>query len=124
MHYLRTALQLIAALGLLNVWLVRSRRSSAYRGGNANSMRKEFIVYRLPGWVMYLVGAMTIGSAACLIVGIWAHVLILPAALLVCDLMLAALVMHLKVKDSRIKFLPAFAMFTLGLGICLLSRQP
>ncbi len=35
-------LQIIAALGFLNVWLLRSNRSTAWRGGQARSMPEEF----------------------------------------------------------------------------------
>jgi len=37
-------LQLVVGLGLLNVWLVRSRSATEYRGGSATSLREEFAV--------------------------------------------------------------------------------
>ena len=36
--------QWIIGLGVLNVWLLRSRRATAYRGGDATNMQKEFAV--------------------------------------------------------------------------------
>lgn len=45
---LTSALQLILALGLLNVWLLRARSATRYRGGEARSLSAEFEVYGLP----------------------------------------------------------------------------
>jgi uncharacterized membrane protein YphA (DoxX/SURF4 family) len=64
-------LQIIVAVGLLNVWLLRFNRSTAYRGGQARSMPEEFAAYGLPGWFTYVVGALKVGGALCLITGIW-----------------------------------------------------
>ena len=84
-------LQVIVALGLLNVWLVRARTSTAFRGGSAQSLREEFAAYGLPNWSFYAVGVLKIGSAVLLIVGIWAPELIWPAAVTVAVLMIGAL---------------------------------
>jgi len=35
-------LQTIVGLGLLNVWLVRGRSSTSYRGGAAQTLQEEF----------------------------------------------------------------------------------
>ncbi len=67
-------LQLIVSLGLLNVWLLRFNRSTAYRGGEARSMPEEFAAYGLSGWFTYVVGgAVKVGGAMCLIAGVWFH---------------------------------------------------
>jgi hypothetical protein len=42
------ALQVVAALVLLSVWLVRFGKETPYRGGNAHSMKEEFAAYGLP----------------------------------------------------------------------------
>ena len=115
--------QVTVALGLLNVWLVRFRRSTAYRAGNARSMREEFAFYGLPAWFTYFIGALKIGAALCLIAGLWLHFLVLPAALLVSILMLGALAMHFKVRDPLKKFLPAIVMLMLSVSICLGSLR-
>ncbi|MBA2677084.1 MAG: DoxX family protein [Ktedonobacteraceae bacterium] len=112
-------LQITVALGLLNVWLLRFHRSTSYRGGNAHSMREEFAVYGFPVWFMYFIGALKIGSALCLIAGLWLHFLVLPAALLICILMLGALAMHLKIRDPLKKSLPALVILTLSIIISL-----
>ena len=40
-------LQVVIALGLLNVWLIRANRSTGYRGGAAKNIKEEFAVYGL-----------------------------------------------------------------------------
>ena len=107
MQTLISVLQVIVALGLLNVWLLRFQEGTAYRGGGARSMREEFAVYGLPPWSTYFVGILKVAAAICLIAGIWFHFLVFPSALLVSILMLGALAMHRKVWDSAKKFLPA-----------------
>ncbi|MCX6599848.1 MAG: DoxX family protein [Acidobacteria bacterium] len=105
--------QVVVALGLLNVWLLRFNQSTAYRGGNARSMPEEFATYGLPSWSTYVVGALKVGAAICLIAGLWMPVLVLPAALLVSALMLGALAMHLKVNDPWKKSVPALSILLL-----------
>lgn len=117
---MRTALvmlQVTAALGLLNVWLLRFNQRTAYRGGTAGSMLEEFAAYGLPSWSAYVVGALKVGAALALLAGIWLPVVVLPAAALVCVLMLGALAMHAKIRDPLQKSLPALLMLTLCVGI-------
>lgn len=113
-------LQIVVALGLLNVWLLRPRSATAYRGGQAKSLKEEFAEYGLPGWFFYFVGTLKIGSAVALIVGIWVPGLVFPAAGVVAVLMLGAIVMHLKVKDPWIKSVPAFMMLVMSVAVLLL----
>jgi hypothetical protein len=105
-----TTLQVIVALGLLNVWLVRARASTAYRGGSAQSLKEEFATYGLPAWSFYAVGALKVGSAVLLLAGIWVTELIRPPALIVAALMVGALAMHARAKDSPKKFLLALSL--------------
>lgn len=107
MVYLRIALQLFVALGILNVWLLRANKPSAYRGGNARNLREEFLAYGLPAESMYLVGAIKILLALALIAGIWFPLLVLPAAIGMGLMMLGAVAMHVKIKDPLHKSLPA-----------------
>ena len=107
--------QVVAALGLLNVWLIRSSQATPYRGGEARTMREEFQAYGLPAWFTWVIGALKIGVAVCFLAGIWIPALVLPAALLLCVLMLGALAMHVKVRDPLKKALPALGMLTLAL---------
>ena len=116
-------LQVVVALGLLNVWLLRSGRGTSYRGGNAQSMREEFAVYGLPGWAMYGVGGLKIVAALGLLAGIWVHTLVFPAAAVVAGLMVGALAMHLKVRDPLVKSLPAFLVLVMCGAICWISTH-
>jgi hypothetical protein len=60
MHSLSLLLQIIIALGILNVWLLRFGKSTAWRGGNAQYMKEEFEVYGLPEWFMRVIGGLRI----------------------------------------------------------------
>ena len=117
-----TALQIIVALGLLNVWLVRAKASTAYRGGSAQSLKEEFATYGLPDWTFYVVGILKVGSAILLLLGIWVKSpdLVRPPALIVAGLMVGALAMHAKVKDPLTKSLPALAMLLMCVALWFL----
>lgn len=110
------ASQILIALGIFNVWLVRPRKATEWRGGTAHNLKEEFAAYGLPGWFMAAVGCLKLLCALLLIVGIWVPVVTQPAAIALALLMLGAVTMHFKVKDPVQRSLPAFAM----LGLCLL----
>lgn len=120
MENLAILLQIIVALGLLNVWLVRFNRKTDYRGGGATSMREEFSAYGLPPSSLHVVGALKILGAVALIAGIWIPETVLPAAVVIALLMLGAVAMHLKVNDPAKKFLPAATVLILTLAIIVL----
>ncbi len=117
---LASLLQLIVGLGLLNVWLVRRRSATAYRGSTAQTLQEEFAAYGLPGFVFYLVGALKIGAAVVLIAGVWVALPVRAAAGLVVVLMLGAVAMHLKVSDPLSKAVPAALMLALSAAIVAL----
>jgi uncharacterized membrane protein YphA (DoxX/SURF4 family) len=119
MNYLVIAIQLIIALGILNVWLVRSRWATGYRGGDAKNLKEEFEVYGLPRWFMGVVGFFKILFAVMLIAGIWVPTLTKPAAVGMAVLMLGAVSMHIKVKDPIKKGVPATSLFVLCLVVAL-----
>lgn len=123
MNIVIAILQIVVAAGLLNVWLLRSERSTPYRGGNARSMREEFAAYGLPEWFRYVIGTLKIGAALCLIAGLWFRILVFPAALLIVVLMLGAVAMHLKVRDPLTKSVPALAMLAMSIAICLAAMR-
>lgn len=108
------------ALGLLNVWILRRDKKSPYRGKGTGSMRSEFEAYGLPVWAMWVTGALKIGVAGALLAGIWAPMLVQPAALVLVVLMLGALAMHLKVKDPLKASIPALAMLSMAVAIAFL----
>ena len=112
-------LQIIVALGLFNVWLVRSTLQTSYRGGDAKTLKEEFAVYGLPGWFCTVVGFLKVASAAMLLLGLWVPFLVLPASFLVAFLMLGAVAMHFKVRDPIKKAVPAALMLGMNIFICI-----
>ncbi len=119
-QYFLIALQLIVALGILNVWMLRSGKATPFRGGDAKNLREEFSAYGLPFWFMCVVGVLKVGLAVALIAAIWIHGVAQPAAIGLGVLMLGAFVMHLKVKDPIKKALPSIAVLAMCAAIALL----
>ena len=117
MLILRFILQVIVAVGLLNVWLVRAKQQTSYRGGNAANIQEEFAAYGLPPWMMWLVGGLKVLAAFALLAGIWLPAFVRPAALIVAVLMVGAVGVHLKIHDPFSKMLPAAAMLLMVLAI-------
>ena len=103
-------LQLIISIGLINVWLFRFNKTTEYRGGSAKNMKEEFIAYGLPEWSMYLVGFVKVAIAIMLIISIWVEELLLYNLIVLAALMIAAVFMHLKVKDPIKKSYPALSI--------------
>ena len=112
-------LQIIVALGLLNVWLLRAGKTTEYRGSHAKNLKEEFAAYGLPTWFHYLIGILKISAAFILLAGLWLPVPVREAALLVCVLMVGAIAMHIKVKDPLKKSVPALLMLAMSVGIVL-----
>jgi len=121
LDYLSTALQVILAGGLINVWIFRKSKSTSFRGGSAQSLKEEFATYGLPDAVYYIVGFLKLGSALVLLAGIWIHGIQGYAAVVVAGLMVGALGMHLKVGDPMQKSLPALAMLAMSAGLAFLA---
>lgn len=115
------ALQLILGLGVLNVWLLRARQSTPYRGSDAQDLKGEFLAYGLPAPVFWAVGAIKIGAALALIAGIWIPELVLPAAGVLAFLMAMAIAVHFKVRDALIKSVPAIMMLAMSAGLTYLT---
>lgn len=109
--------QLLVATGLLNVWLVRSKNATSYRGGDATNLKDEFSAYGLPSAAFFIVGALKIGAAVALLLGFWIPELVRPSAMLVGVLMVGAVGMHFKVGDPIMKSVPALAMLAMSAGI-------
>ena len=103
-------LQLIIAIGLINVWLFRFNKATDYRGGNAKNMKEEFVAYGLPVWLMYFVGAMKVSIALMLVVSFWFEQLLFYNLVAFAALMIAAVLMHVKVKDPLKKSYPALSI--------------
>ena len=120
MDYLIISLKLTVALGILNVWLLRSSKATAYRGKDAKTLREEFAVYGLPFSIFCLIGVLKIGFAMALLASLWIPSLAQSAALGMGALMLGAFFMHLKVKDPISKALPSLAVLAMCAAIALL----
>jgi hypothetical protein len=116
-HSLISIIQVVIALGLLNVWLIRANRSTGYRGGAAKNIKEEFAVYGLSENFCYFVGFLKISCAVLLIAGLWFPPLRLPAALIVTVLMLGAVAMHVKVGDPIKKCVPAGLMLIMSVVV-------
>jgi uncharacterized membrane protein YphA (DoxX/SURF4 family) len=119
METLVTAIQMIVALGIFNVWLLRFGKPTQWRGGSANNMKEEFETYGLPGWMLQTVGLLKLTCAVSLVAGIWFPALVRPAAVGLAILMLGAVAMHVKVKDPLKKSLPALTMLVLSVIVAV-----
>lgn len=118
------ALQLLIALGLVNVWIFRFNSATKYRGKEAQNMKEEFAAYGLPLWSVYVVGFFKITIAVALIVSSFVpslvSVLSVPALAVLSVLMLGAIGAHIKVRDTMIKTLPAVGVLSMALAaLCL-----
>ena len=120
MDTLSLVFQIIIALGIFNVWLLRFGRSTEWRGGEAQNMKEEFAAYGLPPSFMYFIGALKLTLAAMLVVGIWVPTLVQPAAIGMAALMVGAIAMHVKVRDAFLRAVPAACMFALSVSVVLL----
>lgn len=118
MDTLQIIFQLIIPLGILNVWFVRPKQQTAYRGGNASTLKEEFAAYGLSEGAFFTIGTLKVGSAILLLLGFLLPILVFPSALLMALLMLGAVLMHAKVRDPAIRYLPASLM--LVMSVCLL----
>jgi uncharacterized membrane protein YphA (DoxX/SURF4 family) len=107
-------IQVVIALSLLLVWLVRPKMETAYRGGNAKNMKEEFAAYGLPSWFMILIGILKVGFALILLAGLWLPRMTLISAIAIAVLMAGAVSMHIKVKDPIKKFLPSLSLLLLS----------
>jgi uncharacterized membrane protein YphA (DoxX/SURF4 family) len=113
-------LQVVVGLGLLNVWLLRSRSATNYRGRSAMTLKQEFAAYGLPPVAYFIVGTLKVVAGVVLIASLWMPMPARLAAVVVAGLMIGALVMHAKVKDPMLKFVPAAAMLVMCSGIVVL----
>ncbi len=119
MEWIVKACQLIIGLGLLNVWLLRTNKLTAWRGGDAKNMREEFAVYGLSPGFMKLIGFLKVSLGLCLIAGLWVPSLTRPAAIAVAALMVGAVAMHVKVKDPLKSSFPALSLLVLAIVVAL-----
>ncbi len=120
MEMLARVLQVLVGAGLLNVWLLRARTDTSYRGGDAQTLRQEFAAYGLPAIAFYIVGALKISAGVILLASLWLPLPAQLAATVVAGLMVGAIAMHIKVKDPVRKSVPAALMLAMCVGIVLI----
>jgi hypothetical protein len=117
MKILLNAVQIIVALGLVNVWVLRFGRKTRYRGGSSETLPGEFATYGLPPWSVWVVGALKLGCACLFLAGIWLPQTVAPTAIVLTLLMLGAIFMHVRVRDPLVRSVPA--TFMLGMSVFL-----
>ena len=99
-------------LGIFYAWTIGFNRESKYRPGRAKNMKEEFIVYGLPFWFMYTIGAVKLILSTLLIFGFFYPFLLKPVAAALCVFMAGAVLMHLKIREDKlIKALPSYYIF-------------
>lgn len=108
---------------IFNVWFFRFNKATAYRGGEASTLKEEFIVYGLEGPMIYLIGGVKLLACALLLFGLRFKALVRPSAITLIILMLGALAMHAKVGDPLMRSLPAALLLGLGSAIFFLDRK-
>ena len=122
MKYIKIILSLIISLTILNVWLIRFDSNSIYRGGEAKNMIQEFEEYGFNENIVYIVGFLKVSSALVLLLGIYYNKLIFPAALTISLFMISAVIMHFKISDELIKFMPSSILLFSSLVIIYIDK--
>jgi hypothetical protein len=121
MEYVISIIKIVIAASILNVWLFRFKKSTIWRGGNAENMKQEFETYGLPEWLMFVVGGLKVILSLGLLASIYFSKLEVPSAYGIAILMLGAIIMHLRISDPIKKSLPAFIFLALSLIVALIQ---
>ena len=111
------AIQVLIAIAMVDVWLLRYAKPLRARGGNAQTMEEEFRVYGLPDWFRDLMRFLKLTCAALLVGGIWIPWLALVGGLILSLLMSGAVLMHVKIRDPLLKSVPAAFFLALSLYV-------
>ena len=106
--------QIVIALGIFNVWVLRRDRATAYRPAGAENLRDEFARYGFPDWVRKSVGTAKLSLAGLLLLGIFFPQVAAPAAAGMALLMISAIGAHVRVRDPLAKSVPAFVLLLLS----------
>jgi hypothetical protein len=102
--------QVLIAIVIFNVWVVRRNRTTPYRPEGAGNLEEEFSVYGLPDWVRLGVGGTKLLLASLLLIGLFVIPVARVSSGLLALLMVAAVAAHLRVRDPFIKAVPAIFM--------------
>ena len=122
MKVLSKILSVVVGLTVINVWLFRSDKSTSYRGGDANSLMEEFVVYGLGDYFL-TIGIIKVGLAVLLILSLFYKKLRMFSALGIGLMMIVAIYMHFSIGDELIKSMPASIMLLSCLVIAYSSKK-
>lgn len=114
-------LQVIVALTILNVWLLRANKETPFRGASAKSLSEEFQEYGLSKRAFAVTSIVKPMLAVSMLVAIFFPVLTKPTTIALAFFMLGALYMHFRVRDKLTKYLPALSVLCGCVAIFLLS---
>ena len=117
MRWLVLGSQVAIALGLLGVWVLRTRTGTRWRGPGALTLREEFVGYGLPAWFAGVIATLEVVLAGMLIAGIWRPALAGPAAGVVAVVMVGALGVRARVGDPAGKSVPALVLLVLAVVV-------
>ncbi len=106
MHKLAICAQIIIALSIVLVWIIRFP-----------NVVKEFHEYGLPDWVRTVVGDGKIALATLLVAGIWYPALAAVPAILMALLMVCAQLAHVKVRHPWQKYAPSLGLLVLSVFV-------
>ena len=123
MQTLLLVIQAIVGFGILNVWLLRRNKATAFRGGLAQSMEEEFKHYGLPEWSVSVVGFSKVSLAFLILAGYFNPTLTALGATALGLFMLGAVLLHIKVRDTFVKTLPSLLMLVMC-GILAMGSSP
>ncbi|MBT8266894.1 MAG: DoxX family protein [Bacteroidia bacterium] len=123
MDYIAVVFQIIVGLSILNVWLLQSKKPTAWRGGNAKTIIEEFKVYGLPVWMCYVIGTLKVLLAIGLILSIWYPQLKQVSAIGLAILLIGSIAMHVMIEDPFKKSLPASLFLLMCLYIAFSNQN-
>jgi uncharacterized membrane protein YphA (DoxX/SURF4 family) len=112
MQDLTIVLQALVAASIFFVWVVRYE-----------NIKQEFKQYGLPDWSRDLVGILKLTFALLLLLGIQRTPLAIVGSLGIAGLMGCAFVVHLRVKNTVFKMLPALTLLALSLIIAVINYR-
>tara|TARA_B110000046_G_C13022583_1_gene412028 strand:- start:4979 stop:5356 length:378 start_codon:yes stop_codon:yes gene_type:complete len=119
--YVIIILKIIIGISILNVWLIQSKKTTKWRGGNAKNIIEEFEIYGLSKPFCYFIGFLKVSLALLLLASIQFEDFALIGSLGLAILLFGSIIMHIKVKDKLYKSFPAFLFILMNLVIAYTS---
>ncbi|WP_428330132.1 DoxX family protein [Mucilaginibacter sp.] len=108
MIYISNIAQLVIALSIVYVWVLRY-----------DNIVIEFKQYGISDLVRNIVGATKISLSTLLVAGIWYPLLVMIPALIMALLMVCAQMAHVRVKNPLPKFIPSLLLLILSLFVAV-----